>query len=281
MMKKTLALILALCLVLSFACVQAEEPTSLKTGLLTFSSATEDEFEKMLSDHVVAHQQKPFDLSLTYYDNMTSLLMGLRAKDVDVMIIGKSVAEYMVASNPSLHILPAEMCQGTDINEAAYKMMLREDSTELQALLNKAITELKDEGVIDALVEKSIQGCVAANEPQEVELPKIEGAPTITVAVTGDLPPMDYVSAAGIPAGFNIELLSKISEKANININIMTIDTGARITALSTGRADVVFWSCTNSCPDHPDFDPGVDIPAGTIVTEPYFVDGIHFVYYK
>lgn len=280
-MKKTLAFILSLVFALGMCCVQAEEPTPLKTGLLTFSSATEDEFEKMLADHVMAHQQRPFDLSLTYYDNLTSLLMGLRAKDVEVIITSKCVADYMVASNPSLHILPAEMCQGTDVNEAAYKMMLREESTELQALLNKAITELKAEGVIDALIEKSIQGCVAVEEPQEVALPVIEGAPTITVAVTGDLPPMDYVSVAGAPAGFNIELLSKISEKANINIKIMTVDTGARITALSSGRADVVFWSCTNYCPDHPDYAPDVDLPAGTIVTESYFVDGIHFVYYK
>ena len=63
-----------------------------------------------------------------------------------------------------------------------------------------------------------------SGEPEAIEFEQFEGDP-IKVAVTGSLPPMDYVAADETPAGFNTAVLV------------------GRALALSQGNVDVVFWT--------------------------------------
>ena len=136
----------------------------------------------------------------------------------------------------------------------------------------------------------------------KVEIAKIDGAETVRVGVTGDLPPIDYVDEAGIPAGFNTAVLAEISRRTGKNIELVSIDSGARSIALSQGKVDVVFWSRINT-PDQSIFDslpenrkvdasmiamalspyrhPDIDIPEGTITTDVYFHDIYVTLYMK
>lgn len=66
---------------------------------------------------------------------------------------------------------------------------------------------------------------------------------TVTVAVTGCLPPMDYVAADGTPAGFNTAILAEIGRRLQVNIKLVQVDSAARALALSSGMVDVVFWT--------------------------------------
>ncbi len=137
---------------------------------------------------------------------------------------------------------------------------------------------------------------------EKVEIPKIEGAETIRVGVTGDLPPIDYVDEAGIPAGFNTAVLAEISRRTGKNIELVSIDSGARSLALSQGNVDVVFWSRI-STPDQSIYDslpenrkgdaamialalapyrhPDIDIPEGTVTTDVYLHDIYVTLYLK
>ncbi|MBQ5660201.1 MAG: transporter substrate-binding domain-containing protein [Lachnospiraceae bacterium] len=55
------------------------------------------------------------------------------------------------------------------------------------------------------------------SDPEAKDLPYFEGARTIKIGVTGDLPPMDFVAANGKAAGFNIALLTEIANRAQVN----------------------------------------------------------------
>ena len=253
------------------------KPIPLKTGLLAFDISKEAEREQLIADHIAAHRGDEFEFSLTYYDNMTSLLMALQARDIYVLITGESAAQYMVAQNDTLMVAPQKEGDGISENMVSYMMVMKEEDTELQELFNHTIRELKEDGTIDKLIESGIQAHIDASEPQTSELPVIEGAET----VKGDLPPMDYAAVDGTPAGFNVELLAEISKKANINIEIITVDSSARIAALTSGRADVLFWISSNTCSEHEGFEGGSVIPEGLITTEPYFEEGVAFVTFK
>ncbi|MBQ6806155.1 MAG: transporter substrate-binding domain-containing protein [Lachnospiraceae bacterium] len=291
-MKKILSLCLVLCLVIGMITACAKEPAKsaedtaqgvlpLKTGILSRSAVSEEESEKLIGEHTAAHHTGPMKFELTYYDNMSSMLMALQAKDIYVMILADSVAEYIVAQNDSLMIAAEIQGDGLNQNTASYQMMMKEDATDIHQKFNDAILELKEEGVIDELIETHIKGHTDGSNSQPVEIPVTDGADTIKVAVTGDLPPLDFVAADGTPAGFNMALLAEIAKKANVNIEVVQVDTGARAAALTSGRADVVFWVNTNSCTVHGDIEKGSDIPEGTIVTEPYFTEPISFVTFK
>jgi hypothetical protein len=140
-------------------------------------------------------------------------------------------------------------------------------------------------------------------------MPVIDGAETIKVAVTGALPPMDYVAADGTPAGFNTALLAEISQRIGKNIELVVVDSVGRAAALASGTVDAVFWTRTSEASnrraseseeEHAKNVEGrdkkmseeeletfnkvkamvrmaeygrADMPEGTIITAPYFSD--------
>ena len=148
---------------------------------------------------------------------------------------------------------------------------------------------------------KSDTGDISVEEGDN-EIAEIDSAETIKVGVTGDLPPIDYVDEAGIPAGFNTAVLAEISRRTGKNIELVSIDSGARSLALSEGIVDVVFWSRI-SAPDQSIYDslpekrkmdatmiglalapyrhPDIDIPEGTITTDVYLHDIYITLYLK
>ncbi len=77
-------------------------------------------------------------------------------------------------------------------------------------------------------------------------MPVISDAETIKVAITGALPPMDYVAPDGTPAGFNTAVLAEISQRIGKNIELVVVDSIGRATALSSVAVDAVFWTRTN-----------------------------------
>ena len=105
---------------------------------------------------------------------------------------------------------------------------------------------------------------------------QIEGAETIKVAVTGDLPPFDLVLADGTPAGYSTAVLSEISRRIGKNIEIIDVDSVARASILTSKGADVVFWV---SVPKDSTLLPNnIDQPDGIAVSEPYYHDLITHV---
>lgn len=68
-------------------------------------------------------------------------------------------------------------------------------------------------------------------------------AEALLVAVTGDLPPMDYVTTDGQPAGYNVAVLAEVGRRISRNIEFVPISAAARAMALASNQVDVVFWS--------------------------------------
>ena len=125
-----------------------------------------------------------------------------------------------------------------------FTFMLMEENEALRDEINRALGAMESEGVLSAL-EATLNAAV--EEPVPVEMEKIEGADTIRVGVTGDLPPFDYISEAGVPAGYNTAMLAEIGKRIGKNIELVNIDAGGRALALSSGMVDVVFWNRSQS----------------------------------
>ncbi|MBQ6774465.1 MAG: transporter substrate-binding domain-containing protein [Synergistaceae bacterium] len=90
---------------------------------------------------------------------------------------------------------------------------------------------------------------------------RLPEAPTIKIAVTGDIPPIDYVAPDGNAAGFNAVILAEIGRRLKINIELMNINTAARNATLASGRADGVFWYIAHES----------DKSEGILFSEPYY----------
>ena len=104
------------------------------------------------------------------------------------------------------------------------------------------------------------------DEPEAVKFEKFENAGSVKVAVTGDMPPIDYIAADGTPAGFNTAVLAEIAKRMKVNIELLNIDSGARAAALASKRADVVFWFRTDT-----GVDVQADVPEDIALSEAYY----------
>ena len=155
------------------------------------------------------------------------------------------------------------------IKKTPFSMLLREEDTELRDNISEIMRQMNLDGTTEALKHTYIDDVIAGEDPEAVVPQEFENAKTIKVAVTGDRPPMDYISAGGEPMGFNTALIAEVAKRLEMNVEFVSMDSAARGVSLATGVSDVVFWM------EHTDFGnwDGADVedqPEHTIATEAY-----------
>ena len=127
---------------------------------------------------------------------------------------------------------------------------------------------MRDDGTLEKLTKQYITDLKVGEEPDAVEIQRFDGADTIKVAITGDLPPLDLVLADGKAAGFNTAVLSEIGKRLQKNIELVQIESAARAAALESGRVDISFWAIV---PISEIIPADADKPAGIILSTPYY----------
>ena len=200
-------------------------------------------------------------VSLKFYDSVTLLQLALNRGEIGSFTSPEFVGEYMLRNNNNYKIRAFEILK----SPVALAFGFREDNKDLRDKFSKVVEDLESEGRIGILARDFITGPAAVNPPV-IELPKFDNAQTINIAVTGDMPPLDYVAADGRASGFNVALLSEIANRLHVNINLVNIETGSRAAALQSGRADGIFWFMTFE-----GYDKQPDLPEGVITSTPYY----------
>lgn len=214
--------------------------------------------------------QEPSDLEIfpepalgewKQYSSLTTMVMDLNAGNVEYLLVPSSVANYLKKQDDSLTIAPGGAGVPTEI-----RMAVREEDTQLHQLLQDGIQSLTDDGSLDTLIDTYITkvstdsaGSTAQNEGD-----------TFVVGVTGDLPPLDYVAADGTPAGFNVALMNAIAEKQNVNFTFVQVEADARLSALSSGKIDVIFWYGNVQGYESERED--------LLITDKYYTDNVYYV---
>ena len=269
-LKKIITLLIVmLCSVSLPGSCFAEEKSEL--GLLTPQGVSEDELNENLQD--VLFNVLPFT-NFKFFDTFNSLISALSSGIIEGIETDEFVANYVFS-----HMDGFTRYQPDEVPEyqVGYSMLLREEDTELRDRISDTISEMKKDGTVDALKERYIDDCIAGEEPEAVVPEEIEGADVLRVAVTGDRPPMDYFSASDEPIGFNTAILAEIAKRLGMNVEWVSVDSGARAFSLASGQSDVVFWSLVG---DFNNWEKAneEDQPEHTILTEPYLTGTEYYV---
>ena len=276
-MKKLIALSLALVMILALCpIVHAEEARTERIGVLSLLNQTEEELvgtiqvTVMIADLVAAegysenllpsipnNPDNPVKFQPVYYDTLDAMVMALTAGDVEILNIFSTTAAYLCDNNEEL--VQTTVFKPLDENASRivkmgyngllsndFAFMMLEGNEALRDEFNAAIAAVKEDGTLEKLVQEHIETAIGG-EIVPVEMPVLEGAETVKVAVTGSLPPMDYVAPDGTPAGFNTALLAEISRRINKNIELVQVDSMGRAAALASGTVDAVFWTRTSN----------------------------------
>ena len=258
-MKKVLcAFVLVIIMAVSAMAAQNDKVDS---GILTYLGTTEGEFQEALDDlrkaltpltteESAKQEWEDYDLLegflselvkarriVHFYDSLLAMQMALRASQIDEIVLPEPVVMYLMANNPneyeiqfSLNMMPSTISFG-----------FKAGNTALKKDFDEAIKAMKKDGTLMTLQEKFITN-VGAGDPEEVKFTEFKGSKPIKVAVTGDLPPIDYIAADGRATGYNTAILAEIGKRLKRNIRVISVDAGGRSAALASERADVVFW---------------------------------------
>ena len=184
------------------------------------------------------------------YDSLNAMLMGLQSQEVNIIIVPFSTARYLCSVNNGLQMIteyhPENATRATDwalsrISDG-YSFMMKEENAALRDTFDDQITAMKEDGTLQKLIDEHITKVSEGGKPVAIAFEKFEGDP-IKIAVTGSLPPMDYVAADGTFAGFNTAVLAEIGKRLQKNIELVQVDSIGRALALSEGTVDVVFWT--------------------------------------
>ncbi|MBQ9497902.1 MAG: transporter substrate-binding domain-containing protein, partial [Selenomonadaceae bacterium] len=186
----------------------AGEKGDIKLGMIRHLNATEQRMDEILKMVQEDSGVKVTHYVPTYYDSLNLMQMGIESGSVDQISLYKSVAEYLIANNDKYENVPELTLKTLSDN---FCFAVRKEDAALKADLDKALDEMKADGSLEKLATEYIVNVDKGQVPPAVEIPMTDGADTIKVGVTGDLPPLDYVSADGQAAGFNTALLAEIA----------------------------------------------------------------------
>ena len=259
--KKLLAVLLAGLMLLSLAACGGKDENIVKRGTLQAEGMN----EIRSSEHNARRMnENKYDAEDVNYSNLSAALMDLESGKINFLSIEKCTADYVATHNDKFTVVDA------NDRKVDYSMMIMDSNTEVYNILDDAIKAMKKDGTLDSLIENELKAYINS-DPTPKELPHFDGAMTIKVGVTGDMPPMDFVASNGKAAGFNIALLAEIANRAKVNIELVQIETGARAMALSSGKVDAVFWAKSTVCTVcNTTATEKID---GTLLTESYFSD--------
>lgn len=281
-MKKIFTLLMICALVLVTGCGIGgdnakpidKDGAKIKLGMIKRLNVSEENFDDLMKKVEETLNVKIASHKSIFFDSLPQMQAALQSGQIDEISTYRSVARYMIAKDPRFSLLKDHSLEFID----SFCFALRDDETELRGTLNRVIREMQDDGTLDRLTKEYITDINAANDPPAVELPHFDSAQTIKIAVTGDLPPLDFVSADGKPAGFNTAVLAEIGNRLIKNIELVQVESGARAAALSSGNVDVVFWAIV---PVSEVIPADSDKPDGVILTDPYYKDKIVHITFK
>lgn len=268
-MRTKFLLVVILCAaVIMTGCLSESNAGEIKIGMIKYLNASEENMNELMKKIEQKNGQSLSSYSTVYYDNLSSMQLALSSGQIEQMSTYRCVANYTTGKNSDFVMVPT----AAKLSDS-FCCAFRQEDSHLKNEFDTAIKSMQEDGTLLNLTKMYISDLAIGEEPQVVEIKKIDGAETIKVAVTGDLPPLDLIKSNGSPAGFNTAVLAEISKRSGKNIELVSIDSGARASALITGTVDVLFWA---RVPDkNSDMPSDLDIPSGIIFALPYFSDRI------
>ena len=247
----------------------AKDSQEIKVGRIKSLNASEDLYDEIAKKVYERANIKLSNQQTIFYDNLSTLQMGLESGSVQEVSIYKCVADYLVAKNPKFEIASSTNRIKLEDN---FAFAMRAEDTDLKNSVSAAVEAMQNDGTLANLTKTYISDLKKDEDPPAVAFETFAGADTIKIGVTGDLPPLDFISADGKPAGFNTALLAELGKRLQKNIEVIDIDSAARASALSAGTIDISFWAIIPTSEDMP---VDIDKPQGVELSAPYFKDEI------
>ena len=185
----------------------------------------------LMSEEVGEGEDKLGIAGVEQYNKAADAVQALLTNKIDAVCIDDQVAKNFVAANPDeLTMLD------TAFAEESYAIAVSKDNPELTEKLNGAIAELKEDGTLDAILNKYIakeEGATGYVSPEGTEYPN----GTLVMATNATFDPYEYIENGEI-VGIDAEFAKALCDKLGYDLHIEDMEFDSIIAAVNSGKAD-------------------------------------------
>ena len=185
----------------------------------------------LMSEEVGEGEDKLGIAGVEQYNKAADAVQALLTNKIDAVCIDDQVAKNFVAANPDeLTMLD------TAFAEESYAIAVSKDNPELTEKLNGAIAELKEDGTLDAILNKYIakeEGATGYVSPEGTEYPN----GTLVMATNAAFDPYEYIENGEI-VGIDAEFAKALCDKLGYDLQIEDMEFDSIIAAVVSGKAD-------------------------------------------
>lgn len=165
------------------------------------------------------------------YAGTMEAIAALRQGRVSAAVTNKAVATVITGKDSSLQIVSLDM--GKD----PVAIGIRKGCVSLTDSINDILSSLKSEGVLKEMENRWLE-TGGVYQPVYVEIPR-KGTP-LRIAVSASREPFCFKDETGNICGFDAELAYRIANRLNRPLQFQDMKFSTLITALQTGKADVI-----------------------------------------
>ena len=157
-------------------------------------------------------------------------VMALQQGKVDAVIIDDQPAQVYVEQNSDITILP------DPFEEEEYAICVSKENVALTAAMNVAISELKNNGTLQAIMDYYI-GKVEGAAPYESPADADHSKGTLIMATNAAFPPYEYWEGDKI-MGLDVDFATAICDSMGYALTVSDMEFDSIITAVQTRKAD-------------------------------------------
>lgn len=227
-MKKLLALILTLALVVCFAA--CGEEAKVITSADNLPGATIG-VQLGTTGDIFASDYEEEGSTIERYNKGADAVLALNQGKVDCVIIDNEPAKAFVEANEGLKILDEAFAVED------YAICISKDKKDLTAQFNSALADLKKDGIIDQIIKNYIgddtKGTCPYVSPENVDTSKGE----LHMATNAFFEPYEFYDGETV-VGIDAMIAQAICDKLGYKLVIDDMDFDAIITAVQEGKAD-------------------------------------------
>ncbi|MCD8223641.1 MAG: transporter substrate-binding domain-containing protein [Clostridiales bacterium] len=256
-MKKLLACVLSLTMVLSFTACSSSSGSSTTTAAPVSSAAateaaeTTEAAQEADSDaingpedlagkkigvqegttgdiYVSGDFEEDYPDTVLRYKTGYEAVQALLTDKVNCVVIDDQVAQSFVEANEGLKILE------TAYTDEEYALYINSDQEELLEQVNAAIAELQENGVLDDIIAYYIDEDETASAYQAQTSESFPNG-TLDIAVNPYFPPYEYYEGEEI-WGIDADMCRAIGDILGMEVTFSAMDFTASLTAVQTGK---------------------------------------------
>lgn len=167
-----------------------------------------------------------------YYNTVLDCCMAVKAGKVDAAAYDEPILKNIAAKNPGLVVLP-DM-----VTVDYYGFAANLNNKELKTAIDDTVKELKTNGIYEQMMTRWFPKSGSPAPMPEIILDGTKG--TLKFGTAAVTEPFSFIDGSQKVVGFDIELASYVAKKMGMKLEVVNMDFGAMIPALSAGKVDMI-----------------------------------------